>query len=63
MGVSVRHNSRSAAAVALVAAVMTVAWFARALQTGAVSDWFWCVVVAARRRCCSCSSSATAGHR
>ena len=47
MGVSVRHNSRLAAAVALVAAVMTVAWFARALQTGAVSDWFWCVVVAA----------------
>jgi cytoskeleton protein RodZ len=47
MGVSVRHNSRLAAVVALVAAVMTVAWFARALQTGAVSDWFWCLVVAA----------------
>ena len=46
MGVSVRHNSRVAAVVALVAAVMAVAWFARALQTGAVSDWFWCVVVA-----------------
>ena len=47
MGVSVRHNSRLAAVVALVAAVMTVAWFARALQTGSISDWFWCVVVAA----------------
>ncbi len=46
MGVSVRHNSRLAAVVALVAAVMTVAWFARALQTGSISDWFWCVVVA-----------------
>ncbi len=46
MGVSVRHNSKLAAVVALVAAVLTVAWFARALQTGALADWFWCVVVA-----------------
>ena len=36
MGVSVRHNSRLAALVALAAAVMTVAWFSRALQTGAL---------------------------
>jgi cytoskeleton protein RodZ len=47
MGVSVRHNSRLAAIVALAAAVMTVAWFSRALQTGAVLDWLWCIVVAA----------------
>ena len=47
MGVSVRHNSRLAAVVALVAAVMTVAWFARALQTGSLTDWFWCAVVGA----------------
>jgi cytoskeleton protein RodZ len=46
MGVSVRHNSRLAALVALAAAVMTVAWFSRALQTGAWTDWLWCVVVA-----------------
>jgi cytoskeleton protein RodZ len=46
MGVSVRHNSRLAALVALAAAVMTVAWFSRALQTGAWMDWLWCVVVA-----------------
>ena len=47
MGVSVRHNSRLAAFVALAAAVMTVAWFSRALQTGSPTDWAWCVVVAA----------------
>ncbi len=47
MGVSVRHNSRLAAIVALVAAVMTVAWFSRALQTGSPVDWLWCAVVAA----------------
>lgn len=47
MGVSVRHNSRVAALVALAAAVMTVAWFSRALQTGALADWLWCVLVAA----------------
>ena len=46
MGVSVRHNSRLAALVAFVAAVMTVAWFSRALQTGSVADWVWCFVVA-----------------
>lgn len=46
MGVSVRHNSRLAALVAFVAAVMTVAWFSRALQTGSLLDWFWCVLVA-----------------
>ena len=43
MGVSVRHNSRLAALVATVAAVMTVAWFSRALQTGSALDWVWCV--------------------
>ena len=47
MGVSVRHNARLAAIVALLAAVMTVAWFARALQSGSALDWFWCVLVAA----------------
>jgi hypothetical protein len=46
MGVSVRHNSRLAALVAFVAAVMTVAWFSRALQSGSLMDWVWCVVVA-----------------
>ena len=46
MGVSVRHNSRIAAGVALAAAIMTVAWFSRALQTGSVADWLWCLVVA-----------------
>ncbi len=47
MGVSVRHNSRLAAIVALAAAVMTVAWFSRALQTGSLLDWAWCLVVVA----------------
>ena len=46
MGVSVRHNSRLAALVATVAAVMTVAWFSRALQSGSVMDWVWCVAMA-----------------
>ena len=46
MGVSVRHNSRLAALVALAAAVMTVAWFSRALQTGSLAAWAWCVVAA-----------------
>ena len=46
MGVSVRHNSRLAALVATVAAVMTVAWFSRALQSGSVVDWVWCVAMA-----------------
>jgi hypothetical protein len=47
MGITVRHHSRLAAIVALAAAVMTVAWFSRALQTGSVTDWLWCAVVAA----------------
>ncbi len=47
MAVTVRHNSKLAAAVALVAAALTVLWFARALQTEALSDWVWCLVVAA----------------
>ena len=47
MAVSVRHNSKLAAAVALAAAVFAVAWFARALQTGSLLDWAWCLVVAA----------------
>ncbi len=46
MGVSVRHNSRLAALVALSAAVMTVAWFSRALQTGSLAAWAWCLVAA-----------------
>jgi hypothetical protein len=46
MGVSVRHNARLAALVGLAAAVMTVAWFARALQSGSPADWAWCVLVA-----------------
>ena len=36
MGVSVRHNSKLAAAVALAAAVLAVVWFARALQTARI---------------------------
>ncbi len=44
--VTVRHNSKLAAAVALVAAVLTVLWFARSLQSGSIGDWAWCVVVA-----------------
>src|SRR5689334_23273495 len=47
MGISVRHNSKLAAVVALVAGAMAVAWFARALQSGSVVDWFWCFVVTA----------------
>jgi cytoskeleton protein RodZ len=47
MGVSVRHNSKLAAGVALAAAVLAVVWFARALQTGSVADWAWCLVVVA----------------
>ena len=47
MGLSVRHNSRLAAIVALAAAMMTVAWFSRALQTGSLLDWAWCLVVVA----------------
>ncbi|WP_196804194.1 helix-turn-helix domain-containing protein [Marmoricola sp. URHB0036] len=47
MGVSVRHNSKLAAAVALAAAVLAVVWFSRALQTGSVADWAWCLVVTA----------------
>ncbi len=47
MGVTVRHNSKLAALVALAAAVITVLWFARALQTGSIADWAWCALVAA----------------
>ncbi len=47
MGISVRHNSKLAAAVALAAAVLAVVWFARALQTEALVDWAWCLVVTA----------------
>jgi hypothetical protein len=46
MGVSVRHNAKLAAGLALVAAALGVAWFARALQTGSPADWAWTVVVA-----------------
>ena len=47
MGVTVRHNARLAALVALAASVVTVAWFSRALQTESPADWAWCVLVAA----------------
>lgn len=47
MGISVRHNSKLAAAVALTAAILAVVWFARALQTEALVDWVWCLVVTA----------------
>ena len=47
VAVSVRHNAKLAAMVALTAGVLTVAWFARALQTASIADWAWCVVVAA----------------
>jgi cytoskeleton protein RodZ len=47
MGVSVRHNSKLAAGVALAAAVLVVVWFSRALQTGSWVDWAWCAVVTA----------------
>ena len=46
MGVSVRHNLRLAALVATAAAVMAVAWFSRALQTGSVVDGVVCVAMA-----------------
>lgn len=46
-GVSVRHDARIAALVALLAAVLTVAWFARALRTADPLDWVWCLVPAA----------------
>ncbi len=45
LAVSVRHNSKLAAAVALAAAVLVVVWFNRALQSGSVADWAWCLVV------------------
>ncbi|SDR69567.1 protein RodZ, contains Xre-like HTH and DUF4115 domains [Nocardioides scoriae] len=45
-GVSVRHDARIAAVVALLSAVLTVAWFARALRTGEPTDWIWCLVPA-----------------
>ncbi|GAB3657511.1 hypothetical protein GCM10027596_12760 [Nocardioides korecus] len=47
MGVTVRHNAAVAAVVALLASVMTVAWFARALQTGSPVDWALTLVLAA----------------
>ncbi len=47
MGVSVRHNARLAAALGVAAAVVTVAWFSRALLTGSVTDWLVCFAVAA----------------
>ncbi len=46
-GVSVRQDARTAAVVALLAAVLTVAWFARALGTADPLDWLWCLVPAA----------------
>jgi cytoskeleton protein RodZ len=47
IGIAVEHRSRLATAVALAAAVMTVAWFARALQVGEVMAWLWCIVTGA----------------
>ncbi|MBV9830516.1 MAG: hypothetical protein JOZ82_02900, partial [Marmoricola sp.] len=46
-GIAVEHRARLATAVAAVAAVMTVAWFARALQSDGVLAWAWCVVLGA----------------
>lgn len=40
--VTVEHRSRLAAALGLAAAVVTVAWFSRALQTGHLVDWLVC---------------------
>ena len=45
MGIAVEHRSRVATGVALAAAVMTIAWFARALQSGEVLAWVWCLVL------------------
>ena len=47
MGVTLRHNARLAATGALLAAVVAVAWFSRALQTGSVGDWLWCAALSA----------------
>ncbi len=47
IGVSVRQDARTAAVVALLAAALTVAWFARALGTADPFDWLWCLVPAA----------------
>ena len=62
MGISVRHNSKLAAAVALAAAVLAVVWFARALQTGRSSTGpgAWS---SPRSVCCSCWWCATAARR
>ncbi len=46
MGVTVRHNAAVASVVALLASVVTVAWFARSLQTGSVVDWVVTLVLA-----------------
>ncbi|HET7352186.1 MAG TPA: helix-turn-helix domain-containing protein [Marmoricola sp.] len=45
--VAVEHRARVAAAVGIAAAVVTVAWFSRALQTSSPLDWAVCVVVTA----------------
>jgi hypothetical protein len=47
IGIAVEHRSRLASVVAVSAAVMTVAWFARALQTGEALAWVWFLVLAA----------------
>ena len=46
LGISVEHRSRLAGGIALVAGVVAVAWFARALQTGSTIDWCWFVLSA-----------------
>lgn len=46
VGIAVRHDVRVPAVVALGSAVLTVLWFARALDSGSWLDWLWVVVPA-----------------
>lgn len=46
LAVQIRHRARIAAGVGFVAAVLTIAWFARALGSGSLLDWLLCLVVA-----------------
>lgn len=46
-GLAVHHDVRVPVVVALVCAVLTVVWFSRALESGAILDWLWCAVPAA----------------
>jgi cytoskeleton protein RodZ len=46
-GVAVVHRARLAAALGLVAAVVAIAWFSRALQAGSAWGFVFCALVAA----------------